>query len=98
PIPDGLIVRHKCDNPPCINPEHLDLGTHKDNSDDMISRGRDRSRGSRSPRSKLTDEEAVALVEEYKRGILDQKMLAESYGIAQSTAGRIIRGETHYAI
>ena len=36
----GLVVRHKCDNPRCINPEHLEIGTHKDNSQDAINRNR----------------------------------------------------------
>jgi hypothetical protein len=40
PVPDGLIVRHKCDNPPCVNPDHLLVGTMQDNTNDMISRGR----------------------------------------------------------
>jgi len=39
-IPDGIIVRHKCDTPSCINPEHLILGTIKDNSQDMVDRRR----------------------------------------------------------
>lgn len=48
PIPPGMVVMHLCDNPPCFKPEHLRVGTQRDNVIDMIDKGRGRSRGQSS--------------------------------------------------
>jgi len=56
PVPEGLVVRHKCDNSLCCNPAHLEVGTQRENAMDCIERGRaHRARGSRHPRAVLTE-------------------------------------------
>ena len=55
PIPIGMSVLHECDNPPCCNPEHLFLGTCKQNADDMVRKGR-HHHGSRHANAKLTED------------------------------------------
>lgn len=64
-VPAGLEVRHSCDNRACINPAHLQLGTHQDNIDDCTRRRRQRV-GERHPKAKLTEELVAAIREEYE--------------------------------
>ncbi len=88
PIPDGLLVLHRCDNKPCVNPDHLFLGTHSDNIRDAYSKGR-RPRGTRAGISrKLTKDQAQEI------RTSDERIthLARRFGINPSYACRIKKG------
>lgn len=61
PIPDGLFVLHRCDNRPCVNPDHLFVGTQADNLRDMVEKGRS-CRGERHWNAKLTEAEARVIL------------------------------------
>lgn len=66
PIPVGLVVRHRCDNPPCCNPEHLELGSVADNSRDAKERGQ-LARGSRLPHTVLSRDQVIEIRSRYRR-------------------------------
>lgn len=89
PIPDGLWVLHKCDNPPCVNPAHLFLGTHRDNMDDATTKGR-----MRSGTEKLSFEDAVSISALYAGGGISQRMLAKRFGVSQGAISSVVRGKT----
>lgn len=93
----GKVVRHKCDNPRCINPEHLELGTHKDNTHDMLSRKRNRTRiplGERNGRCKLSDDDIVEIKNTYVRGSQEfgSVALAAKYGVSHTNILYIVKG------
>ena len=93
PVPDGLIVRHSCDNRPCANPAHLLLGTHQDNMDDKVSRGRQaRHPGERNPLSVLTEADAVAIRAERAAGV-PATALADRLGVSASLVYAIAAGK-----
>ena len=81
-IPEGLLVCHKCDNRACVKPEHLFLGTHKDNSDDKINKGRQNNVGSLNHRAKLNDRLVNSLIDEYNLGVSPSE-LSEKYKISK---------------
>jgi len=88
PIPDGLFVCHHCDNPPCVNPAHLFIGTCKDNTRDMLSKGRgNRPKGVRISRAKLTEDDVRYI--RRMRGEIGQKELAERFGVSQGNISSI---------
>jgi hypothetical protein len=107
PIPDGMLVCHRCDNRRCVRPDHLFLGTHADNAADMVAKGRQatgerwggfthpetRPRGERHPKSRLTDELVTELRRRRAAGE-GLRSLAREFGMCHNTIGMAIRGQT----
>lgn len=92
PIPEGMYVCHKCDNPSCCNPEHLFLGTAKDNSMDRDSKGR-QSRGSRHTSSKLSEETVIEIIKMLNDGERPFN-IAKAFNVTQSIVCHIKVGRT----
>lgn len=81
PITDGRQVLHKCDNPACINPKHLRIGTNADNVADKVSKGRQaKLKGSETGAAKLTEKEVL----EIRASSKTQRALGLKYGVTQS--------------
>lgn len=90
PIPDGMHVLHRCDNPPCRRVDHLFLGSHRANMQDCAGKGRQKQQdGERNANAKLTEEQVQAI----RESAATQPALAEQYGVNQSTISRIRGGK-----
>jgi hypothetical protein len=102
PIPPGLFVCHTCDNPPCVNPRHLWVGTHTDNLRDMSAKGRGgMNRGSRNANSLLNEDTVRAIRAEYRRGAMgpgvktgSHRWLAAKYGVSRATIQQLLEGKS----
>ena len=93
-IPPGRDICHKCDNPSCVNPEHLFPGTEKENVADMDAKGR---RGfllsENHPKAKLTEKDVIEARELRKQGFSYYR-LAKMYGVYRETMRRAVLGKT----
>ena len=92
PIPAGYVVRHKCDNRACINPDHLCVGTVADNAADMVDRGRS-AKGEGHSQARLTRDQVLLIANSTE----PSKKLAARLGVAYATVDRIRwgKGWTH---
>lgn len=94
PIPAGTLLRHKCDVPSCVNPDHLLTGTHRENMDDMVRRGRYWSRsGAASPAAKLSAAQ-VADIRARRATGETLRSIAQRHGTHLSNVSLIARGES----
>ena len=93
PIPGGLFVLHHCDNPPCVRPEHLFVGTAKDNTHDMIGKSR-HAHGERHHARKLNPESVRAIRARYAVGGVSMASLAAEYGVWLLSIQNVIHGRT----
>lgn len=89
-IPKGLHVLHKCDNPPCVNPSHLRVGTNLENMQDRGRKGRCKARGLPGMHVKLTPEQVIEI---RKRGDT-QENLARKYGVSKGAISSIWSGKS----
>lgn len=85
----GGVIRHTCDNPPCINPEHLVLGTHGENAVDRMEHGR-QIRGEAQHCAKLNPDMVRAIRGDKRPGAA----IARGYGVGEMTVSKIKRRQT----
>jgi hypothetical protein len=90
-IPKGLYICHKCDNPGCVNPAHLFLGTPADNMKDKQNKGRAKGHtkkiniGENNPKAKLTEKDIISIRNDNRKQII----IAKEYGVHKTTISQI---------
>ncbi len=98
PIPDGLCVCHRCDNPPCCNPDHLFLGTDEDNAHDMWNKGRgvklSPSIGVKNVNAKLKDEDIPKIRALLADHSMTQNEIAEVFHVTKKVIWQIRHRKT----
>lgn len=93
-VPGRLLICHHCDNRGCVNPNHLFLGTQRDNAQDRDRKGRrEAPAGGRNGQAKLAKEQVLGVRREYQRGDVYQRELAAKYGVSQCQISKIVLGQ-----
>jgi len=90
-IPEGSLVLHHCDNPPCVKAKHLYFGDYHDNARDKMQRGR-AVIGELHPRAKLTERDVLHARESHAAGGFSYQDLATAYGVVETTMRQAITG------
>ncbi len=93
PVPEGVLVCHRCDVPACVNPDHLFLGTVNDNVADRVTKGRT-NHGEEHPNARLTDSDIVEIRQLYSSRALTQVELAARFHVSSVAISCIVRRKT----
>lgn len=94
-IPSGMLICHHCDNPPCVRPDHLFLGTPHDNNVDCWTKGRGRTGGfgHSNPRAKLNKERVEEILRLSAKGVVP-RIIADMFGVHGSTIAAVLSGRS----
>jgi hypothetical protein len=90
----NLFVCHRCDNPSCVNPAHLFLGTTQENTSDRTSKGRD-AKGNKNYNTKLSIQSVIDIRNEYGRGGITIRQVAKLHGVCYATIRELLIGKNH---
>jgi len=90
----GIVVRHSCNNPQCVNPKHLKLGTCKDNSQDMVKAGNSMA-GIKNRKSKLNNKEVKEIRKKWITGKYTQRQLADQHNMTDSSISAIVNNKRY---
>jgi hypothetical protein len=88
-IPEGMVVAHTCDNRLCVNPSHLWIATHKQNSQDMVIKNRS-AKGEKCGKSKLNNEQIKFI----RESNLSHRVLGKMFNVSHANIGYVKRGAT----
>lgn len=92
PVPAGQVICHRCDNPACVNPAHLFLGTQRENIADRDAKGRTAPLPSRR---KLTDQDVRNMRNAWWSGEVTQQELADRFGVSRGNVSKIVNGVSY---
>lgn len=98
-VPAGMVVMHECDNPPCVNPDHLRLGTQFENMGDMVARGRHfgPGLGDNNPATKLSPDDVVQVFAMRAAGMY-QYEIAAHFGVSQPAIMKVLQRRSHWHV
>lgn len=92
-IPEGMFACHTCDNRSCVNPKHIFIGTAKDNTRDMFSKGRAIQLRERHWNAKLTESDVLQIRDMWRSGLYTQSQIAKRFGVDRAHISGLVNNK-----